>query len=275
MDSQRDNLYSMFGFAEEIARSAGALLRDAYYQPVSITHKSKTDLVTQADHESEALILSAIKARYPHHGILAEESGSILIDHPEASDFAWIIDPLDGTTNFAHKFPVFSVSIAVKDATDLLIGVIYDPLRDECFSAIRGGGAFLNGEPIHVSVTGTLDSSLLATGFPYTSHTAADNNTQAFSVFARKAQGIRRAGSAALDMAYVACGRFDGYWELIVQPWDVAAGIVIVREAGGHVTDYTGDTDTFGVMDARRIVTTNGLLHEAMLNTLHEIYPAL
>jgi myo-inositol-1(or 4)-monophosphatase len=263
----------MLRFAEETARSAGALLRDAYYQPVSITNKSKIDLVTQADHESEALIVSAIKARYPNHGILAEESGSIVVDHPEASELIWIIDPLDGTTNFAHKFPVFSVSIAVRDASDLLIGVIYDPLRDECFSAARGTGAFLNGAPIRVSAMGTLDESLLATGFPYTSHTAEDNNTGAFSVFARKAQGIRRAGSAALDMAYVACGRFDGYWELIVQPWDVAAGIVIVREAGGRVSDYTGDEDTFRMMDARRTVTTNGLIHEAMIETLHELYP--
>lgn len=265
----------MLRFAEETARSAGALLRDAYYQPVSITNKSKIDLVTQADHESEALILSAIKARYPQHGILAEESGSLVIDHPDASELVWIVDPLDGTTNFAHKFPVFSVSIAVRDAADLLIGVIYDPLRDECFSAMRGAGAFLNGQPIRVSQTDALDTSLLATGFPYTSHTAEDNNTEAFSVFARKAQGIRRAGSAALDMAYVACGRFDGYWELIVQPWDVAAGIVMVREAGGRVTDYTGDGDTFRMLDARRTLTTNGHIHAAMLETLRSLYPDL
>jgi myo-inositol-1(or 4)-monophosphatase len=269
-----DELHALLNFTEETARRAGALLRDAYSQPVSITNKGKIDLVTQSDRDSEALILAAIQQRYPQHGILAEESGDITADAPDGSSYVWMVDPLDGTTNFAHKFPIFSVSMALRDGDDLLIGVVYDPLRDECFSAARGMGATLNGVPFRVSETGALDQALLATGFPYDSHTAEDNNLNAFGVFMRRAQAIRRPGSAALDLAYVACGRFDGYWEMRLFPWDIAAGIVLIREAGGTVTDYEGRSDTMPMISGRRIVASNGRIQAAMIGTLGEVYPS-
>jgi myo-inositol-1(or 4)-monophosphatase len=267
-----DNIHALLTFTEETARRAGALLRDAYSQPVSIINKGKIDLVTQSDRDSEALILAAIKEHYPHHGILAEESGDITAEAPDGSSYVWMIDPLDGTTNFAHKFPIFSVSMALRDAEDLLLGVVYDPLRDECFTAVRGMGAKLNGVPFGVSATSVLDQALLATGFPYDSHTAEDNNLNAFGMFMRRAQAIRRPGSAALDLAYVACGRFDGYWEMRLYPWDIAAGIVLIREAGGIVTDYEGASDTAQMISGRRIVASNRHIHTAMIDTLGEVY---
>jgi myo-inositol-1(or 4)-monophosphatase len=271
-----DDIQSLITFTEETARRAGALLREAYDQPVSITNKGKIDLVTQSDRDSEALILAAIKERYPHHGILAEESGEfrgeITAAAPDGSSFVWMVDPLDGTTNFAHKFPIFSVSMALRDGDDLLIGVVYDPLRDECFTAARGMGARLNGVPFTVSSVNALDQALLATGFPYDSHTAEDNNLTAFGVFMRRAQAIRRAGSAALDLAYVACGRFDGYWEMRLYPWDIAAGMLLIREAGGMVTDYAGRTGTMEMITGRRIVASNGRIHHAIIDTLGEAY---
>ena len=266
------NIDSLLFFAEETARSAGAILRDQYDLPVIITNKGKIDLVTDADYASENLILSAIRERYPHHCILAEETGEVTTNSPDGSSLTWIIDPLDGTTNFAHKFPVFAVNIALRDADDLLLAVTYDPLRYECFTAMRGQGAALNGKPIRVTETDPIDRCLLATGFPYDRHDAPDNNTAAFSVFLRRAQGVRRAGSAALDFAYVACGRFDGYWEMRLSPWDIAAGILIVREAGGTVSTYDGTEQITDIFAERRVIASNGHIHNEMIETLKEVY---
>src|SRR5574341_57136 len=265
----------LLAFAESTAREAGARLRALYREVLSITYKGKIDLVTRADQESEGLIVSAIRERYPTHAILAEEGGQIEIEGAEASGLLWVIDPLDGTTNYAHRFPIFSVSMAVRSANELLIGVVYDPLRDECFTAVRGQGAHLNGEPIRVSVIDDLGRGLLATGFPYDRHEAADNNVAAFSAFLRRAQGVRRAGSAALDLAYAACGRFDGFWEMRLQPWDIAAGILLIREAGGRITDYEGRADLNRLFNERRLVASNGLIHPAMIETLSEVYAQL
>ncbi len=262
-------LHELLTFAEDTARRAGATLRAASEQPPDIAYKGTINLVTRADQESEGLILAALHDRYPEHAILSEESGD---SGQQSSAYIWIIDPLDGTTNFAHGYPVYSVSIALRDERDFLLGVIYDPTRDECFTAARGQGAFLNGRPIHVTGTAAIERALLATGFPYDRHEAADNNSAAFSTFLRRAQGIRRGGSAALDLAYVACGRFDGFWEMRLHAWDVAAGILIVREAGGLVTDYQGNRDSRVLLEGRRLVASNGAIHTIMLDTLAEVY---
>jgi myo-inositol-1(or 4)-monophosphatase len=242
------------------------LLRSAYRRPRQIDYKGEVDLVTSADLAAEKLIVSAVRDVFPDHAILAEEGGG-----DQSGDHVWLIDPLDGTTNFAHGFPVFCVSIALRGPEGLLVGVVYDPLRDECFTASRGQGAHLNGEPVHVSACPALDKALLATGFPYDRRTVEDNNVHAFSVFIRRCQGIRRAGSAALDLCYVACGRFDGYWEMRLKPWDMSAGALIVREAGGRITDYRGREH--GVSDSYNIAASNGPIHPEMLSTLAEIYP--
>ena len=252
--------------AESIARAAGELLRDAYQKPCSVEFKGEVDLVTSADHASERLIVAALRSTFPDHAIIAEEGGSVGVE----SEFVWLVDPLDGTTNFAHTFPVFAVSIALRGPDGLLVGVVYDPLRDECFAAAKNRGAALNGLPIHVSPCSTLDQALLATGFPYDRRTAEDNNVRAFGVFLRRCQGIRRAGAAALDLAYVACGRLDGYWEMRLKPWDVSAGALIVREAGGSVTDYAGIEHK--EFDGHDIIASNGLIHHEMLASLTELY---
>jgi myo-inositol-1(or 4)-monophosphatase len=255
--------------AERIARQAGDLLRSAIDQPVSITNKGDVDLVTQADRDAEAVIIGALHDALPDDSILAEEGGEA---HSGHSGLTWIVDPLDGTTNFAHRFPVFAVSIGLRTSDEVLLGVIYDPLRDECFTAARGQGAALNGQPIRVSSISTLNDALLATGFPYDRHDAEDNNSLAFAVFLRRAQGIRRAGAAALDMAYVACGRVDAFWEMRWQQWDVGAGVVIVREAGGIVSDYHGVTGDDHVLRGRRLIASNGSIHNHMIETLGEVY---
>ena len=250
--------------AQQIARQAGAVLVESYQQPHSISFKGNVDLVTQADEASERLIVAALRKSYPDHTIIAEEGGTTA----GSSDYVWIVDPLDGTTNYAHSFPFFAVSIALRGPDGLLAGVVFDPLRDECFAATRGHGATLNGVPIQVTGESKLQRSLLGTGFPYDRHTAADNNSQLFARFLRKAQGVRRAGAAALDLAYVACGRLDAYWERGPQAWDMAAGILLVREAGGHVTDYDGAEDT--ILEGTRVVSSNGLLHDELLAVIAE-----
>ncbi|MGF1506670.1 MAG: inositol monophosphatase family protein [Anaerolineae bacterium] len=252
--------------AQRIAREAGALLLEEYDKPRQINHKGRVDLVTQADGASEQLIVERLQAAFPDHRIVAEEEGEVA-----GGDLTWYVDPLDGTTNFAHGFPVFAVSMALVQAGEPVVGVIYDPMRDELFAAERGGGAYLNGKAIFVTGAATLEDALIATGFPYDHLTAEDNNTRALSVFLRRVQGLRRAGAAALDMAYVAAGRLDGYWEMRVKPWDVAAGVVLVREAGGMVSTYEGRrTSLFeGEM---RIAASNGRIHEEMLDVLKEVY---
>ena len=269
MSLSHDDLNEVLTTVEQIARQAGDVLREAYYQPRHVDHKGAVNLVTQTDRDAEALIVAALREHFPDTAILAEEGG--VIDGKDNGQL-WLIDPLDGTNNFAHGFPVFAVSIALREGADVLLGVVYDPLHDECFSAVRGQGATLNGEPIHVSGASDLQQGLLATGFPYDRQTADDNNSDALALFLRRAQGIRRAGAAAIDMVWVACGRLDGYWEMRLYPWDIAAGLLIVREAGGRVTDYQGNSDNAALLTGRAMVASNGLIHDEMLAVLGTLY---
>ncbi|NDJ54825.1 MAG: inositol monophosphatase [Chloroflexi bacterium] len=271
MSSQLD-LASILSSAETIAEKAARQLKQAYNQPQEIDYKGEIDLVTQADRAAEQLILAELKSAYPEHAILAEEGGGTISSLADHQGMTWLVDPLDGTTNFAHGFPVFSVAIALHNQDGPLVAVVYDVLRQECFSATRGGGATLNGQPIGVSTTDQLGRSLLATGFPYNRHEAEDNNAEATSLFIRQAQGIRRAGSAALDLAYVACGRLDGYWEQQLKPWDLAAGILLVTEAGGRLSSYRGADDYRSLLAGNDLVASNSQIHDAMLETLATIY---
>jgi len=246
-----------------ISRLAGKLLKDRLLTDFQVEHKGVADLVTDVDRAAQDLIEKEVLARYPDHGILAEED----LEIHGSTGFRWIVDPLDGTTNYAHRFPVFSVSIAVAKGPEVLCGVVYNPVSEEMFKAVRGGGARLNTMPIKVSETGVLMESLLGTGFSARIREAADNNLAHFGKFALKTQGIRRCGSAALDLCFVACGRMDGYWELGLKPWDIAAGSLIVTEAGGKVTDFDGkEINTEG----SRIIASNGRVHEEMIQILQE-----
>jgi len=254
----------LLAVAIEAARAAGVLLRTYAKNGFQITHKSSIDLVTDADHAAEQCIIEHIRARFPAHSILAEERGS---DTESLSRYHWVIDPLDGTTNFAHGFPFYAVSIGVEHEGRGLIGVVHDPVRDELFTAQRGDGARLNGQPIAVSSTAQLDQSLLVTGFAYDIRDTPNNNLDHFSRFALHVQGLRRTGSAALDLCYVATGRFDGFWEVKLSPWDMAAGVVILKEAGGTVTDFKGQNHSIYQPE---LVASNGLVHQAMLTILHK-----
>jgi myo-inositol-1(or 4)-monophosphatase len=255
------DLDAAFEFAAAIAREAGALLRDYYRRGVTAEYKGVIDLVTDADRASESLILDRLRAAYPDHAILAEESGA----HQQAGPCTWIVDPLDGTTNFAHGFPHFSVTMALQIEDALEIGATYDPLRDELFAARRGRGAWLNGRVIHVSQTPRLDRALLCTGFPYDRRTNPLNNTQQFVDFLLRAQGVSRVGSAALDLAYVACGRLDGFWEFRLNAWDMAAGLLLVQEAGGCATEPDGAPAR---QWSGRVAASNGLFHAEMIAVL-------
>jgi myo-inositol-1(or 4)-monophosphatase len=251
--------------AEEIAREAGALLREFYHRGVAAEYKGDVDLVTEADRASEKLIGERLHAAFPEHGIYGEEGTRRGLD----GEYRWYVDPLDGTTNFAHGFPVFCVVLGCErraaglkpdEDGEMVAGVIYDPLRDEMFSAERGAGASLNGKAIHVSRAEMLQESLIATGFP--SHKRHQNpNVHFYQEFTLRSHGVRRAGSAALDLAYVACGRLDGYWEFKLNPWDTSAGYLLVEEAGGRITHFDGGKFT---LDSREVFATNGLIHAEM-----------
>jgi myo-inositol-1(or 4)-monophosphatase len=243
--------------AVEAARTAGSYQHYRFASVLDVTLKGDKDLVTGVDRESERLIVEHILANFPGHNIVAEEG-----EYPQGnSPFRWVIDPLDGTTNYAHGFPWFCVSIGVESAGELVAGVIYNPMHDELFTATAGGGAFLNGSRMHVSGRSPLGNTLLGTGFPYDCASDPANNFANFIAFQKAARGIRRAGAAALDLAYVAAGRLDGFWELKLKPWDVAAGVLMVREAGGTVTTFDGSAyDIFN----DRIVASNGLIHDEM-----------
>jgi myo-inositol-1(or 4)-monophosphatase len=254
----------VLNFAIQTARDAGRILGEKFGRRIQISNKGAIDLVTEADLASEKLIVERIQTYYPRHSILAEESGSTVAAGPEKSDFRWIVDPLDGTTNYAHGYPCFCVSIGLEHQGQLVIGVIYDPIHDELFSAERGQGATLNGRRIRVSEVDQLNAALLCTGFPYDVRDRGDF-ARHFSNFIMHSQGVRRDGSAAMDMASVACGRFEGFWEEGLHPWDVAAGIVIVEEAGGCVSRYDG---TLVDIYQPPIVASNGLVHEEMKRIL-------
>ncbi len=247
--------------AIEAARLAGRYQRYRFASLLDISLKGEKDLVTEIDRESERLIVGHLLDRFPDHGIIAEEG-----EYPQGTaPYRWIIDPLDGTTNYAHGFPWFCVSIALESQGDLLAGVIYNPMHDELFTAARGDGAYCNGERLAVSARAPLKSTLLGTGFPYDCATDAENNFTNFIAFQKAARGIRRAGAAALDLAYVASGRLDGFWELKLKPWDVAAGVLLVQEAGGVVTTFDGSD--YNIFNGR-IVASNGLIHDEMTGML-------
>jgi myo-inositol-1(or 4)-monophosphatase len=224
---------------ERLARGAGDILRDGYSKEHQISYKGVIDLVTEVDHASEAYLLKEIQTHFPESHILTEERGEI----KGVNEGNWFIDPLDGTVNYSHHVPLFSVSIAYAFKGVVILGTVYDPMRDELFAAERGKGAFLNGTPIHASQTTELQRSLLVTGFPYDTWSVVPNNLEYFGRFARMTQGVRRLGSAALDLCYVAAGRFDGFWELKLGAWDVAAAGLIAEQAGARVTDLKGEPD--------------------------------
>ncbi len=247
--------------AEQAARPAGRILRENIGGARQITYKGDINLVTEMDTRSERAVVEVLRTAFPDHGILAEEETRI--DHK--SGHTWIIDPLDGTTNYAHGYPCFSVSIALEHAGGIIAGVVYDPMRDELFSARKGQGAFLNGKKIAVSGADTLLKSLLSTGFPYDRKESEKNNMDYFHRLLMASQEVRRDGSAALDLCSVAAGRFDGFWELKLKPWDVAAGSLIVLEAGGMVTDLaSGPFDLHG----DEILASNGKIHAQMVEEL-------
>jgi len=256
-------LDELLDFAGRTARAAGDLLRERSSRRHRVEHKGAVDLVTEMDRLSERVIVEAIHSAYPEHPVLAEEGTG----RAESSILRWIVDPLDGTTNYAHGYPCYSVSLALERKGRIDLGVVYDPLRDELFEARRGNGARLNGQTLSVSRTEHLTDSLLATGFPYDIRTSRDTNLNHFSRFALQAQGIRRDGSAALDLCYLAAGRFDGFWEMKLSPWDVAAGALMVTEAGGLLSDFTGGPFR---IDGRQVIASNGLIHEQMIDVLQE-----
>ncbi len=251
---------------KELARGAGQILREGYERDFTVQHKGRIDLVTDVDHRSEAYLLGQIQDRFPGHTIVTEESGHLA----GADDSCWYIDPLDGTVNFAHGVPVFSVSIAFAQNGIVQLGVVYDPLRDELFSAERGKGACLNDKPIRVSAATELLQSLLTTGFAY-HEWIIDHNLAHYQRFAHLTQGVRRLGSAAIDLCYVAAGRFEGYWEISLQPYDIAAGGLIVEEAGGKMTATYGDSDYLRAPCS--VLAANPTLHAQMLTVLLENRP--
>jgi len=249
------------------ARAAGRIhLKRAQHISISRKAANPIDLVTEADHEAEAAVLGILQRAFPAHAMLAEESGASF----QGSEHRWIIDPLDGTTNFAHGYPQFCVSIAYERHGRIQLAVILDALKKECFVARRGKGARLNGRPIRVTGTGTLGTALLATGFPYDRRARRRFYLSFWEAFMMRVQGVRRTGSAALDLAYVACGRTDGFWEFGLRPWDVAAGALIVEEAGGRVTNMDA---TPLELSRGQIVASNGAIHRAMLETITENWP--
>ena len=248
---------SYLATAIQAAEAAGAILLDHARSGFRIDHKAAINLVTDADRQAEESIVRTIRSAHPAHRILAEERGR---DGASESPYQWIVDPLDGTTNFAHGFPFYSVSIGLEYQGDCVLGVVLDPTR-------RDEGAFLNGERLRVSASASLDQSLLVTGFAYDIRETTNNNFDHFSRISLRAQGVRRTGSAALDLCYVAAGRFDGYWEVKLSPWDMAAGIVLVREAGGLVSGFRKDTFS---LYGQELVATNGRIHDQLLDVIHQ-----
>jgi myo-inositol-1(or 4)-monophosphatase len=250
--------------AVEIAREAGALLANYFERRIGFTLKGEFDLVTEADRVSERLVVERLRSHFPSHAIVAEEGGG----HDSSSDFRWYVDPLDGTTNFAHGFPVFSVTLALERAGELIAGVVFDPTRQEMFSAERGCGAYLNNRRIRVSLVGRLEDSLVATGFP--SRKRHQNvNVHFYYQLAMLTHGVRRAGSAALDLAYVTCGRLEAFWEFGLNPWDAAAGLLLVSEAGGRISDMHGKPAS---VRGAHLLSDNGAIHEEILRVFADVF---
>ena len=251
-----------------IARGAGTILKDGFGGPTRVELKGAIDLVTEHDQASEAYVLAELGRRFPGHAVLAEESGGTDANPQAPPPYRWLVDPLDGTTNFAHGLPFFCVSLALEVSGERALGVLHDPLRDECFAARKGHGATLNGAPIKVSAASSLASALGCTGFPYDVMEKPEETLRYFAPLLPRMRGVRRLGSAALDLGYVACGRLDLFWEVKLHPWDVAAGILIVEEAGGRVTDFAGGPVAPNPIE---IVATNGRLHAEMIAELTAI----
>jgi myo-inositol-1(or 4)-monophosphatase len=253
--------------AADIAREAGALLARLFERRIGFELKGDFDLVTEADRASEKLVVERLRAQFPHHAVIGEEGG----EHTGgSSDYRWYVDPLDGTTNFAHGYPAFNVTLGLEQAGRMVAGVIFDPIRSELFAAERGGGAYLNNHRIHVSKAASLDSSLLATGFPsFKRHLSI--NVHFFHQAAMVTHGIRRSGSAAIDLAYVACGRLDGFWEFGLNPWDMAAGVLLVEEAGGRVSDMRGEPLS---LRGPHMTATNGAIHSELLELFGDVFAA-
>jgi len=250
--------------ASKIARDAGALLRGYFERRVRVEYKGDVDLVTEADRASEAMIVAELRKLFPDHGVVAEEGGG----YAGSSGYRWYIDPLDGTTNFAHSFPMFAVSMGLEKDGEMVAGVIYDPTRDELFAAAKGAGASMNGEPIRVSNIARLEEALIATGFPSRKR-HVNPNIHFYHQMNMRTHGVRRPGAAAIDLAYVACGRLESFWEFHLHPWDIAAGKLLVAEAGGCVTEISGQPHR---MDSPSVLASNGLLHDQMLAAFEEIF---
>ncbi len=269
MTSDNSRHESFLPAMSAIAREAGALLMHYFHQHLKVEYKGEADLVTVADRASEVLIRERIQQQFPGHDVLGEEQGL----NDQGSDYRWYVDPLDGTTNFAHGFPVFCVSMALERRSSngegvRIAGVVYDPTRDELFSAEQGRGAQLNGEKIRVSQIAKLKECLVATGFP--SHKRHKNpNIYFYHQITLRTHGVRRAGSAALDLCCVAAGRFDGFWEFNLNPWDTAAGVLIVEEAGGKVSRFDGSPFE---LNSRETIASNGLVHQALLHEFKEVF---
>lgn len=248
----------------DIALESGALLARYFERRIPYELKGDFDLVTEADRASERLVVERLRRHFPSHGIVAEEGGG----HESPSNYRWYVDPLDGTTNFAHGFPMFNVTLALEQDEELLAGVIFDPIRNELFTAELGGGAYLNHHRIHASKVAGLDSALVATGFPSRKR-HLNVNVHFYHQMAMITHGVRRAGSAALDLAYVACGRLDAFWEFGLKPWDQAAGILLVKEAGGRATDMTGGKPK---LRGPHLLASNGIIHDETLGLFGEIF---
>ena len=252
----------LLNIAIRSAKNAGTIINKRIDTSKRVTYKGIVDLVTDVDKLCEQNIINTITRSFPEHSILSEEIGGI----EKSSNYKWIIDPLDGTTNFFHSYPFVSVSIAVEYKGKIIVGVVYDPVKKELFHSVKGKGAFLNDKKLHVSNVKVIEQSLLSTGFPYDLRTSSENNIENWIKFIRKAQAVRRDGSAALDLCYVAAGRFDGFWEMKLKPWDVAAGFLIIQEAGGRVTDFKGSPYS---IYTNHIVASNAHLHGLLLGVLN------
>ena len=250
--------------AESIAREAGAVLMEHYHRKIGFELKGDFDLVTAADKASEKLVVERLKLHFPEHGIIAEEGGG----HTSPSEYRWYVDPLDGTTNFAHGYPMFNVTLALEKGDQMIAGVIFDPLHNEMFCAGLGAGAYLNDAPISTSTAARLEDSLVSTGFP-SQNRGRNFNIHFYHQLAMSTHGVRRGGSAAIDLAYVACGRLDAFWEFGLKPWDLAAGKLIVTEAGGTATDMKGGAHAIG---SPTLLATNGAIHSETLQLFSEIF---
>lgn len=258
----------------QIAKEAGQIIREGLGTNFSMEYKSNlSDFVTEIDKKSEQAIINFIRKEYPNHAVLAEESGEhktslVSSQKGDGSEYLWIIDPLDGTSNFAHGLPIFSVSIGVQKNGETIYGVVYDVMRDEIYSSEKGGGSFRNGQKLHVSRNEDLRKSMLVTGFPYGIADNPDYAIERFAAFLKSSRAVRRLGSAAIDLCYVAAGVFDGFWEVYLNPWDMAAGKLLVEEAGGTVTDFNGTP--MNIFN-KQILASNGIVHSEMLRVLNSV----